>query len=76
MRWFLDNVPAVKAAADRGDLLMSTVDTFLLYRLTNGKSFATEASNASRTMLMNLETFNWDNDLLAFLKLIKSFFLK
>ena len=57
MRWFLDNVPAVKAAADRGDLLMSTVDTFLLYRLTNGKSFATEASNASRTMLMNLETF-------------------
>ena len=66
MRWFLDNVPAVKVACDRGDLLMSTVDTFLLYRLTNGKSYATEASNASRTMLMNLETFNWDNDLLNF----------
>ncbi len=73
MRWFLDNVPAVKAAADRGDLLMSTVDTFLLYRLTNGKSFATEASNASRTMLMNLETFNWDNDLLAFFEIDKKF---
>jgi len=66
MRWLLDNVPAVKIAQDRGELLMSTVDTFLLYRLTSGKSYATEASNASRTMLMNLETFNWDNDLLNF----------
>lgn len=66
MRWFLDNVPAVKVAQDRGDLLMSTVDAFLLYRLTNKKSFATEPSNASRTMLMNLETFNWDGDLLKF----------
>lgn len=66
MRWFLDNVPAVKVAADRGELLMSTIDTFLLYRLTNKKSFATEASNASRTMLMNLETFDWDNELLSF----------
>lgn len=66
MRWFLDNVPAVKVAQDRGDLLMSTVDSFLLYRLTNCKSYVTEASNASRTMLMDLETFNWDNDLLNF----------
>ena len=66
MRWFLDNIPAVKVANDVGDLLMSTVDTFLLYRLTNCKSYATEASNASRTLLMNLETFNWDNDLLNF----------
>lgn len=66
MRWLLDNIPAVKVAQDRGDLLMSTIDTFLLYRLTNGNSFATEPSNASRTMLMNLETFNWDQDLLTF----------
>ncbi len=66
MRWFLDNVPAVKIAQDRGELLMSTVDTFLLYRLTDGKSYATEASNASRTMLMSLETFNWDEELLNF----------
>lgn len=73
MRWLLDNVPAVKVAADRGDLHLSTVDTFLLYRLTSGKSFATEASNASRTMLMNLETFNWDNDLLNFFGIEKKF---
>jgi glycerol kinase len=66
MKWFLDNVPAVKAALDRGDLLMSTVDSFLLYRLTKGESFATEASNASRTMLMSLETFDWDSELLRF----------
>lgn len=66
MRWFLDNVPAVKVAQDRGELLMSTVDSFLCYRLTSGKSYVTEASNASRTMLMNLETFNWDDDLLKF----------
>lgn len=66
MRWLLDNSPAVKIAADKGELHLSTIDTFLLYRLTNGNSYATEASNASRTMLMNLETFNWDNDLLKF----------
>ncbi len=66
MRWLLDNVPEVKMAADKKNLCFSTVDSFLLYRLTSGKSFATEASNASRTMLMNLETFNWDADLLKF----------
>ncbi len=66
MRWLLDHIPAVKVAAERGDLCLSTIDTFLLYRLTSGKSFATEASNASRTMLMNLETFNWDSELLSF----------
>jgi len=73
MRWFLDNVPAVKAAADSDNLRLSTVDTFLLYRLTNGNSFATEASNASRTMLMNLETFNWDPELLSFFGINRSF---
>ena len=73
MRWLLDNVPAVKVAADRGDLIFSTVDTYLLYRLTNGQSFATEASNASRTMLMNLQTFDWDNELLNFFGISKSF---
>jgi glycerol kinase len=73
MRWLLDNVPAVKAAADKNNLLLSTVDSFLLYRLTSGKSFATEASNASRTMLMNLETFQWDDELLKFFGISKSF---
>lgn len=73
MRWFLDHVPSVKVAADRKDLCLSTIDTYLLYRLTNFKSYATEASNASRTMLMDLETFKWDDGLLKFFGIDKSF---
>jgi glycerol kinase len=73
MRWLLDQVPSVKVAADRNDLCLSTIDTFLLFRLTSGKSYATEASNASRTMLMNLETFNWDSELLNFFGISKNF---
>jgi glycerol kinase len=73
MRWFLDNVPAVRAAADKKDLCLSTVDTFLVYRLTNAQSFVTEASNASRTMLMDLNTFNWDNDLMKFFDISREF---
>src|SRR5690606_23054801 len=66
MRWFLDNVKEVKTALDNNDLLLSTIDTFLIHKLTHHQSFVTEPSNASRTMLMNLETFNWDDDLLNF----------
>lgn len=66
MRWLLDNVPAVKTAAENKKLRLSTVDTFLIYRLTDRQSFVTEPSNASRTMLMDLHTFDWDNDLLNF----------
>lgn len=73
MRWFLDHVPAVKVAADRKDLCLSTVDTFLVHRLTDGRSYVTEPSNASRTMLMNLETFNWDSELLSFFDISKEF---
>lgn len=73
MRWFLDHVPAVKVAADRKDLCLSTVDTFLVHRLSAGTSYVTEPSNASRTMLMNLETFNWDNDLLNFFGISREF---
>ncbi len=71
MRWLLDSVPAVKVASERKDLCLSTIDTFLLYRLSSGKAFATEASNASRTMLMNLETFQWDPELLTFFGISK-----
>ena len=73
MRWFLDHVPAVKVAADRKDLCLSTVDTFLVHKLTDGRSYVTEPSNASRTMLMNLETFNWDSELLSFFDISKEF---
>lgn len=66
MQWLLENVPAVKSAAEKNNLFLSTIDSFLVYRLTHRKSFVTEATNASRTMLMNLKTFQWDQDLLAF----------
>lgn len=73
MRWFLDHVPSVKVAADKKNLCLSTIDTFLVHKLTNGKNFVTEASNASRTMLMNLETFQWDNELLNFFGIERDF---
>ncbi len=66
MKWLLENVPAVKAAADKKELRLSTIDTFVLYKLTQGESFATEPSNASRTQLLNLETYQWDEELLRF----------
>ncbi len=66
MKWMLENVPAVKAAADKGDLRLSTIDTFVLYKLTAGTAFATEPSNASRTQLMDLESFQWDEELIRF----------
>lgn len=64
MKWLLENNQQVRDAAKNNDLKLGTIDTFLLYRLTNCQSFKTEASNASRTLLMNLQTSNWDPDLL------------
>lgn len=72
MKWLLENVPAVKAAADADDLRLSTIDTFVLYKLTSGAAFATEPSNASRTQLLSLESFNWDDDLIRFFNVPKS----
>lgn len=69
MKWLLENVPAVRDAADKNDLRLSTIDTFVLYKLTNGRSFATEPSNASRTQLLSLETFDWDDELVRFFKI-------
>ena len=64
MNWFLQNSDNVKTAADQNDLHFGTIDTFLLYKLTGCQTFATEASNASRTLLMNLQTGAWDQELL------------
>lgn len=61
--WILQNIPEAKAAAQRGHLRIGTVDTWLLWNLTNGKVFATDMSNASRTMLFNINTLQWDNEL-------------
>jgi len=66
--WILDNVPGARARADRGELLFGTVDCYLLWRLTGGKVHATDATNASRTLLFNIHTGAWDDDLLKLLR--------
>ena len=65
IRWILENVPGARARAEAGELLFGTVDTWLIWNLTGGAIHATDLSNASRTMLMNLETGEWDEELLA-----------
>jgi glycerol kinase len=62
--WLLDKVPGARAAAERGELAFGTVDTFLLWRLANGAVHATDATNASRTMLYNIHTGAWDDGML------------
>ena len=63
--WILDNVDGVRARAEAGKLAFGTIDSFLLWRLTGGKVHATDATNASRTLLFNIHTQDWDDDLLA-----------
>jgi glycerol kinase len=62
--WLLDAVPGARAAAGRGELAFGTVDSFLLWRLTNGALHATDATNASRTMLYDIHSGAWDDDML------------
>jgi len=62
--WILDNVPDARTLAEAGKLAFGTVDTWLIWKLTNGKVFATDVSNASRTMLFNIHTGAWDPELL------------
>jgi len=66
--WLLDHVPNARARAERGELLFGTVDSYLLWRLTRGKVHATDATNASRTLLFNIHTGAWDDDLLKILR--------
>lgn len=63
--WILEHVPNARARAKKGELLFGTVDTYLLWRLTDGKSHLTDATNASRTLLFNLHTQTWDEDILS-----------
>ena len=63
-KWILDNVEGARERARRGELCFGTVDTWLLYSLSGGKIFATDYSNASRTMLFNINTLDWDDELL------------
>ena len=64
LKWILDNVPGVRARAERGDLLFGTVETWLIWKLTKGAVHVTDYSNASRTMLFNINTLQWDEEIL------------
>lgn len=63
MAWLLENIPAVREAASAGDLCLCNMDAYLIARLTHGQSYATEPSNASRTMLMDIGTLKWSQEL-------------
>lgn len=67
VRWVLEEVEGARERAEQGDLLFGTVDTYLLWRLTNGKVHATDASNAARTLMFNIHEQQWDPDLLNLL---------
>ncbi len=64
LNWLLDAIPGLRRRANRGELAFGTVDTWLLWKLTNGRIHATDVSNASRTLLLNLRTGDWDEELL------------
>ena len=64
LKWILDNVDGARGRAEKGELLFGTVDTYLMWQLSKGKIFATDYTNASRTMLFNIHTLKWDDDLL------------
>ncbi|PHR74558.1 MAG: glycerol kinase [Lutibacter sp.] len=76
IKWILDNVDNARASAEKGELLFGTIDTWLLWNLTNGKVHATDYSNASRTMLFNINTLKWDEKLLKALDIPKNMLAK
>jgi glycerol kinase len=65
LRWLLDHIPGARAQAQAGELAFGTVDTWLIWQLTGGQSHRTDISNASRTLLLNIHTGQWDDELLA-----------
>ena len=72
LRWVLDNVDGARERAERGELRFGTIDSFLLWRLTDGRVHRTDATNASRTMLFNIHDQQWDEDLLQLLEIPRS----
>ena len=72
IKWILDNVEGARERAERGELLFGTVDTWIVWNLTRGKVHITDYSNASRTMLFNINTLQWDEDILKILNIPKS----
>ena len=72
IRWILDTVPGARERAERGELRFGTVDSFLLWRLTDGRSHKTDATNASRTLLFNIHSQQWDQELLDLFEIPRS----
>lgn len=72
LAWVLNNVPGARAQAERGELAFGTIDTWLIWNLTKGAAHLTDASNASRTMLYNIHTHAWDDELLALFDIPRS----
>jgi glycerol kinase len=72
IKWILDNVQGARARAERGELAFGTVDTYLMYKLSKGEIFATDYTNASRTMLFNIHTLEWDEELLKLFNIPRS----
>ena len=71
IRWILENVPGARQRAEAGELLFGTVETWLIWKVTKGKVHVTDYSNASRTMLFNINTLQWDDEILAELNIPK-----
>ncbi|MHB9782529.1 glycerol kinase GlpK [Streptococcus sp. 10F2] len=72
VRWILDQVPGAQERAEKGELLFGTIDTWLVWKLTDGASHVTDYSNAARTMLYNIETLEWDDEILEILNIPKA----
>lgn len=69
LKWILDNIDGARARAEKGELLFGTVDTFIMWHLTKGAVFATDYTNAARTMLFNIHNLKWDEELLNLFKI-------
>jgi glycerol kinase len=70
--WLLENVPGARERAERGELACGTIDTWLIWKLTGGRVHATDVSNASRTLLFNIHTLAWDDEILSYLRIPRS----
>ena len=72
IKWLLDNVPGAREKAEKGELAFGTIDTWLIWKLTGGRVHVTDVTNASRTMIFNIHTLEWDDELLKILDIPKS----
>lgn len=72
IRWILDNIPHARERAEAGELLFGTIETWLIWRMTNGQAHVTDYSNAARTMLFNIHSLEWDNEILELLDIPRS----